>query len=202
LSAGIFEEAARYLALKFWLKNEAHTLLPLKYGMGHGGIEAFLVGLVTLTALVQVFILRGDGALAALTPDQAALARSQLEAYWAVPWFHSLLGAWERISAVLFHLGASLLVYKTVRTKKAIYLICAVFGHMLLNAFAVISIGQLDFMLMEGLIFVFSSGWLYWAWAIREVEPEEVRELSVPGQVQYSAPRITPEQLNESRYDE
>lgn len=201
LSAGVFEEIARYLALKFWLKKEAHTLLPLKYGIGHGGVEALLVGILALTALVQVLVLGGDGVIEALDPEQIVLVQSQFEAYWAVPWYHSLLGAWERISAMLFHLGASVLVYKAVRSKKPIYLIIAVLGHTLFNAFAVISVQQLDFLLMEGLIFIFAAGWLYLAWKIRELDQEEGLELPAPTQVQLIASQVTTEQIEESRYD-
>lgn len=201
LSAGVFEEIARYLALKFWLKKDAHTLLPLKYGIGHGGVEALLVGGLALIALVQVLVLRGEGAIAALDSETVALVHSQLEAYWAVPWYQSLLGAWERISAMMFHVGASILVYKTVRSKKLIYLIVAVLGHMLLDAFAVIAVQQLDLVLMEAVIFVFSAGWLYWAWRIREIDPEEGLELPVLDQVQLSAAQVTTEQIEESRYD-
>ena len=201
LSAGVFEEIARYLALKFWLKKDAHTLLPIKYGIGHGGVEALLLGLLALFALVQVMVLGGEGAVDLLPPDQVELAQTQLAAYWAVPWYYSLLGAAERISAMMFHIGASILVYKTVRSKKPIYLIIAVLGHMLLDAFAVIAVQQLDLVLMEAVIFVFAAGWLYWAWRIREIDPEEGLELPVPDQVQISAAKVTSEQIDESRYD-
>jgi uncharacterized membrane protein YhfC len=201
LSAGVFEEIARYFALKFWLKKDAHTLLPLKYGIGHGGVEALLVGGLALTALVQVLVLRGDGVIAALDSEQVALIQSQLQAYWAIPWQQSLLGAWERSSGMMFHVGASILVYKTVRSKKPIYLIAAVLGHTLLDTFAVVAVQQLDLVLMEAILFVFAAGWLYWAWRIREIDPDEGLELPVPDQVQISAAQVTTEQIEETRYD-
>jgi len=201
LSAGVFEEVARFLALKFWLKKEAHTLLPLKYGIGHGGVEALLLGLLALFALVQVMVLGGEGAVDLLPPEQVELARTQLAAYWAVPWYHSLLGAAERISAMAFHIGASILVYKSVRTKNYLYLIIAVIGHTVMNAFAVITVNQLDFLLLEGVLFIFAVGWLYWTWRIREIDPEEDLDLPVPNQVQISAAQVTEEQIEESSYD-
>ena len=201
LSAGVFEEVARFLALKFWLKKDTQTLLPLKYGIGHGGVEALLLGLVALLALVQVTVLGGEGAVDLLPPEQVDLARTQLAAYWAVPWYHSLLGAAERISAMAFHIGASILVYKSVRTKNYLYLIIAVIGHTVMNAFAVIAVNQLDFLLLEGVLFIFAVGWLYWAWRIREINPEEDLDLPVPNQVQISAAQVTEEQIEESRYD-
>lgn len=201
LSAGVFEEVARYLALKFWLKKDTHTLLPLKYGIGHGGIEAVLFGLLAAVALVQVLVLGGDGLEELLPADQVELARSQIEAFWAVPWYNSLLGAVERVSAMAFHIGASVLVYKSVRTKNFLYLIIAVLGHTALDAFAVIAVKQMDFLVLEGILLVFAAGWLYWAWKIREIDPEEGPGLSIPEQVRISASQATAEQIEESRYD-
>jgi len=116
-SAGIFEETARYLSFRFWLNKEPSTLLPIKYGVGHGGIEAFLLGILTLYALIQVLTLGGEGSLDSFSSEQAGLIRAQIFAYWDVPWQHLLLGAWERVSAMIFHIGASLMVYKSVRKK-------------------------------------------------------------------------------------
>jgi len=55
--------------------------------------------------------------------------------------------------------------------------------------------------LLEGVIFIFSAGWLYWAWRIRKIDPEEDLDLPVPDQVQISAAQVTSEQIEESRYD-
>jgi len=201
LSAGIFEEIARYLAMKFWLKKDVHTLLPLKYGIGHGGVEALLLGLLALFALVQILVLGGEGLEALVPAEQMDLARSQIEAYWAVPWHLSLLGALERISAMAFHVGASIFVYKSVRTKNYLYLIIAVIGHTVLDAFAVVAIKQMDILLLEAIVFIFAFGWLYWAWRIREIDPEESGELPAPDKVQLAAGEVTTEQIEESRYD-
>ncbi|MCJ7733819.1 MAG: YhfC family intramembrane metalloprotease [Anaerolineales bacterium] len=202
LSAGVFEEITRYLVFRFWLKNSPSENLPIKVGIGHGGVEAILAGLLALYALIQVLVLRGEGALAAFDPDQAALIQSQLEAYWAIPWHQSLLGAWERISAMAFHLGASLMVYKSVLQKNPLWLVIAVFGHALLNAFAVIALRQLDFILLEGIVFVFAGLWLGWAWFVRVKDPVDADEEPLPPPlVLSSAPQITSKQIEESRYD-
>jgi uncharacterized membrane protein YhfC len=203
LSAGMFEETARYLSFRFWLNKKPNTLLPIKYGVGHGGIEAFLLGILALYALIQVLALGGEGSLNSFPPEQADLIRTQISAFWEVPWQHLLLGAWERVSALAFHVGASLMVYKSVREKKPSWLAIAVLGHTLLNAFAVISSQKLDFVLLESILFIFSLGWLFWAWTLREREIEElIPELPLPGETRLQTQRITAEQLEESRYDE
>jgi len=202
LSAGMFEETARYLSFRFWLNKKPNTLLPIKYGVGHGGIEAFLLGILALYALIQVLALGGEGSLNSFPVEQVPLIRAQISAYWDVPWQHSLLGAWERVSALAFHVGASLMVYKSVREKKPSWTVIAVIGHTLLNAFAVISSLKLDFVLLESILFIFSLGWLFWAWTLRVRESEEVMsELPLPGETRLQKQQITSEQLEESRYD-
>jgi uncharacterized membrane protein YhfC len=207
LSAGIFEEVTRYFIIRFWLKAEKEELLPIKYGIGHGGIEAILVGLVALVAFGQVVALGGEGALEAFEPEQAAMISAQIEDYWAVPREYALLGAWERVSALGLHLGASILVYKSIQESKLVWLVIAVLGHTAMNAYVVIAAPTFDFVLLEGLLFLFAAGWLLWTWNIRPRDPEpadlalktDPPPLSV---VPTSEPVITRDQLEDSRYDE
>ncbi len=203
LSAGMFEETTRYLVMKFWLKRDHNDFLPVKYGVGHGGVEAVLTGLLVLYAFVQVMALGGDGALASFDPEQITLIQSQLEAYWAVPWQYSLLGAWERVSAMSFHVGASIMVYKSIREKKPGWLLIALLGHTVFNAFAVILGTKMDLVLLEGILFLFAAGWLVWAWLIRVREPDLLDPVQAPlPEVRFKAPQITSDQIEESRYDE
>jgi len=203
LSAGIFEEAARYVAFRYWLVKNPNTMLPVKYGVGHGGIEALLLGILTLFALIQVMTLGGESSLSSFPPEQAELIQAQIKAYWNVPWQQSLLGAWERVSALAFHIGASLMVYKSVRGKNPVWLVIAIIGHAMFNAFAVIFSRQLDFVLLESILFVFALGWLYWSWSVRVIELEQPHlDQPLPEKPRLTTQRITPEQLEESRYDE
>lgn len=202
LSAGLFEELTRYLVFRFWLREDLTASTPWKYGIGHGGVEAILTGLLALYALVQVFALSGEGALAGFPEDQAALIQSQLDVYWGLPWHQSLLGAWERISALLFHLGASVFVYKSFHEKKPIWLLVAVLGHTALNAFAVIAVAKMDLLLLEALLFAFACGWILWAWLVRPGGEQEGALIPPPApEIKISAPRVTSKDLEESRYD-
>jgi uncharacterized membrane protein YhfC len=202
LSAGLFEEVARYLIFRYWLREEGGTLLPWKYGIGHGGVEAIFTGSLALYALVQVLALGGEGILESFPAEQADLIRSQLEMYWAVPWHQTLLGAWERVSALLFHLGASVFVYKSVREKNLIWFLVAILGHTALNAFAVVAVKQMGFLLVEVLLFAFAVLWVSWAWLVRPREAHLTQpDLPPPPKTDLSAPQITSEQVEESRYE-
>jgi uncharacterized membrane protein YhfC len=46
LSAGVFEEVARYLTYRFWRKDVRTWGGGLMLGAGHGGIEAIIIGLI------------------------------------------------------------------------------------------------------------------------------------------------------------
>ena len=202
LSAGVFEEVARYLIFRFWLRREEGAFLPWKYGIGHGGVEALLVGFLALYALVQVLVLGGEGVLQGFPAEQAELIQSQLEVYWAVPWHQTLLGAWERISALLFHLGASVFVYKSVREKNILWFLVALLGHTALNAFAVVAVKQMGFLLIEVLLFVFAVLWIAGAWAVRpRGSLVTAPEAPPPHELDLTASQITSEQLEESRYE-
>jgi uncharacterized membrane protein YhfC len=203
LSAGVFEEITRFLVQKYWLKEDHQEFLPLKYGIGHGGIEAILLGLIALIAFVQVMTLGNEGALSVFDPEQADLIRSQIATYWEIAWYHSLLGAWERISALAFHIGASLLVYKSIVEKNVGWLILAILGHTAVDAMAVVLPSRMSLIAFEGILFVLAAGWLVWAWYIRARDPQlpEQHHESLPN-VQIQPPQITTEQIEESRYDE
>jgi uncharacterized membrane protein YhfC len=201
LSAGVFEEVVRYLAFRFWLKEERGEVLPWKYGVGHGGVEAILTGLITLYAFVQVLTLSGEGVLAGFPAEEAEAIRFQLDAYWSVPWQLTLLGAWERVSALLFHLGASVFVYKSFREKNPLWFLVAVGGHTGMNAFAVVAVVKMDLVLLELLLFVFALLWISWAWYVRPRGEEEAELAPPPPEVDLSVSQITSKQLEESRYD-
>ena len=201
LSAGIFEETVRYLAFRFWLNKERGGALPWKYGVGHGGIEAILTGLLTLYAFVQASALSGEGVLAGFPADQAKLIQSQVDAYWALPWYQSLLGAWERVSALLFHLGASVFVYKSFRDKNPLWFVVALAGHTGMNAFVVMAAVKMDFLLLELLLFIFAVLWVLWAWYVRPLGEEDEGLSPPPPEVDLSVSQITSKQLEESRYD-
>src|SRR3989304_2351368 len=53
LSAGFFEEGARYLVYRTWLRKERSWREALLFGAGHGGLESLLVGLLALFAFFQ-----------------------------------------------------------------------------------------------------------------------------------------------------
>lgn len=119
LTAGLFEETARWLAIRFFLKEKTDIEHGLSFGLGHGGVEAILLAGIQLVSILFL-MLSGRGAL---LPVSAEII---------------FISSLERLSAMTFHVGASLLVMHGVRRKKARYLAAAILLHTLLDAAVVI----------------------------------------------------------------
>ena len=138
LSAGVFEEIARYLVLRRRTQRVRDWRGGIFFGLGHGGIEAILLGILALYAFVQAFSLRGVALETVIPPEQLALAQAQLESYWGMAWYEPLWGSLERLSAMAFHLLATTMVFLAVIEKRSGWLIAAILGHTLFNAFALV----------------------------------------------------------------
>lgn len=120
LAAGVFEETGRFLSMKFLLKKEPSTALPgIAYGIGHGGAEMLIIFGITMISnlVVSALINAGlSGILFAKVPeDAAAQLQAQLNQLQTVGAGTLLIGLWERISALVLHLGLSMMVWVAVR---------------------------------------------------------------------------------------
>lgn len=119
LTAGLFEETARWLAVRLFLKEKTDMEHGLSFGLGHGGVEAMLFAGIQFVSMLFLLITGRGG----LLPVSAGTV---------------FISGLERLSAITFHAGASLLVMHGVRRKKAGYLAAAILLHTLLDAAVVI----------------------------------------------------------------
>ncbi|VAW32287.1 hypothetical protein MNBD_CHLOROFLEXI01-2642, partial [hydrothermal vent metagenome] len=168
LSAGLFEEIARYLVYRYWAKDARSWGKGLMLGVGHGGIEAILIGVVGLINFTILLGLKNGyfaGILASVPEDQLFLVDEQINALFGVPVSMALLGVTERIFAMMFHLSASLLVMQVFVRQQVRWLGAAIVWHALLNAFAVYSIsiwGAIPTEIGLGLFGFVSVGLIFW----------------------------------------
>ena len=94
LTAGLCEELARFLVLRFWLKRDRSWNAALMFGAGHGGVEAVIFGALAAIQTLNIFILRNvDPAQLRVTPDKLAAVQAQIAAAWSVPVLYPLVGA-------------------------------------------------------------------------------------------------------------
>lgn len=124
-TAGLFELAGRFAVAKLMRKNLTFRR-SLAAGLGHGGIEAMLlVGMTYISNLLFIFMIN-TGTFDTLAAQVAGneLALSQLEQIRTQLLTSSpalfLLGAYERILAMIAHAAMSMLVCYGVAHNKAL----------------------------------------------------------------------------------
>ena len=142
IMAGVFEECGRYIILKHILKKDRTRENAVLYGIGHGGIEVWLVVLPSVAAMLAFALLFSAGnvseALSTLNITEetatqafpAALAASQFGVGVLA------LNAVERIFAMGAHIGLSVIVFYGVSRNKMMFLPLAILLHMIMDIFA------------------------------------------------------------------
>lgn len=204
LSAGVFEEVARYLAYRFWARDARQWRAGLMLATGHGGIEAVLLGLVGLVNVVAIFGV-GQGYFDSLVaPEQMPLVQAQLQALRSAAWFDALLAPAERAFALTAHLALSLLVLQSIVRGQLRWLALAIAWHALLDTVAVFAAVRWNVYVAEGGIAVIAFLSLVIIFSLRRPSPEPPERPSKT--VSTEEPRVlekgefTAEQLEQSRY--
>ncbi|MDS0524629.1 YhfC family intramembrane metalloprotease [Clostridium sp. SHJSY1] len=158
LAAGVFEETGRFICYKYFLKNNRNFLDGISYGIGHGGIEAILIGgLASINALSYALLIN-SGKLTSIL-GQAGVStdviNQTINAYINASSFSFLLTGFERILAIGIHIGLSILVLYAVRNRKNIYYFLAILLHTLVDFPAVLTQkGIINIYIMYGIIIV------------------------------------------------
>lgn len=173
LSAGVFEEGARYLTFRFWRRDAQSWSQGLMVGAGHGGIESLILGLIVV---VNAAVLYGinQGSFGSLVPEAAIEdVRASITVLLEAPLYEMMLGAVERAFTIVIHLSLSLMVLRAVGRKSVLWFILAIGWHTLLNASALIVAQYGSTIWAEvavGAFALISLGLIY-RW--RETSPEE-----------------------------
>ena len=178
LSAGIFEEVARFLMYRFWVQRARDWRSGLMLGLGHGGIESFLTGLLVAINGYVLFTAR-EGASSALVPAaQLPVLQQALADVLAAPPYALLLGAVERLFAICLHLTLSLVVLQVFRRQQGRWLLLAIAGHAIFNAVAVYAAVTWNPYVAELLIGLMAAGGLFLIWRLRQAELSVVEPLA------------------------
>ena len=185
LSAGIFEECTRYGMYRWWLKDARSWWTAILTGAGHGGIESIILGVLVMLAFINMMAYRNmDLSTLKLTPDQLTIARQQVQVYWSLPWYDSLLGALERTFTIPFHIAASVLVLQVFTRKpghqKIAWLVLAILYHAIMDASAVFIAGQWGGYVAEAVLGVMAVLDIVIIFVLRQPDPEPILPLPLP----------------------
>ena len=174
LTAGLFEEGARYLVYRFLIKKVRTWREALAFGAGHGGIESILAGLAVVLTLVTMIVRRGmDLSQLPVSGEQAPLIAQQVEQFFALPWYTPLLGGVERLFAITLHISLAVLVLQVFTQGKISYLFMAMGYHGLANLIAVSINAKWGVVAAESVVLLVA---LFSLWIIRRYRP--VKEAS------------------------
>ena len=162
LRAGIVEETGRLLAFRFILKpkNGWHEYkTAASYGVGHGFCEALLTLGLNYVSYIVFAIMINSGGLAALTgalPPGTADPYAELIGVLAgtAPSLF-LISGFERITAMIFHFSASIIVFYGVKERKYGYYLLAILLHTAFNSLTIpLSAGAASIWVTELVLFL------------------------------------------------
>ncbi|MEW6715977.1 MAG: YhfC family glutamic-type intramembrane protease [Chloroflexota bacterium] len=201
LSAGVFEEVARYGVYRVWVKEARSWGKALMFGAGHGGVEAMILGGLAMYGLFQALALRDVSLSTHYSPEMAEQIRNQLRVYWDLPWYAVLLGAFERITAICFHLSAAVLVLQVFIRRNMIWLLLAIGWHTAINAMAYFVMQVWGMYIAEALlgITVFISLGIIFALRTPSPPPDVPQSTKLP-EITIRPVEPTREKIEESRY--
>jgi uncharacterized membrane protein YhfC len=132
--------------------------------------------------------------------DQLYLVEQQINALFGVPASMALLGAVERVFALLLHLSASLLVLQALVRGKLYWLGAGILWHAVIDGvlvYAVFTWGAVPAEVVLGGLSVISLGIIFW---LRRPEPVE-KEIEPLPELKPPAPlNISGESLERSKY--
>lgn len=179
LSAGTFEEIARYAGYRWWAKEARSWSKGLLYGAGHGGIEAILVGVLVMYTFIQMYALRGLDLATVVPADQLEVVSAQVSAYWSSAWYDSFLSTLERLLTIPVQIGLSIIVLQVFTRRKAYWLLIAILWHALVDAVAVYAASAWGVYVAEAFIALFAMVSILVIFLLRQAEPEPIPEPAI-----------------------
>ncbi len=172
LSAGVCEEGARWVVLRFFAKKTRGWRAGLQFGAGHGGAEAIIVGVVALVNVVVLIALRSVSpsalGLGGANADQLAAAQA---AYWRTAAYLPVVGGLERVFAITVQIALATLVMRSVTRGRPLYLLAAIAFHAAIDAWAVWAAQNVSVWVIEGVVALSALFGLWLIWRLREAPP-------------------------------
>lgn len=140
---GLFEETGRFVAFKTVLRKRTNRETGISHGIGHGGFEVMILLGVTYFEYLIYAVMINSGlidtvieSVRAAAPEQLPTVYAQFNAIAAFSFADLGLAVFERIFAVLFHIGASMLTFYAARDKEKLWLYpLAIIAHTILDGF-------------------------------------------------------------------
>ncbi len=159
LAASVFEEVGRYVAMRWVLLKERSWSDGISYGLGHGGMEALLIGVLGSVSSITLATMINTGKFQAMvnsTSAKSTLFALKSNLIHLSPFMFALSGI-ERVFALTIQLALSLIVLYGVRYKQIRFLFLAILLHAVVDFLPGLSqAAKLNIWLIEGILLVFA----------------------------------------------
>lgn len=131
MAAALFEEIGRYLGMRLLAKPTGEPGTGVAYGIGHGGVEALLIGALPQFQLLMMAFMFNQGRLDAVMGQSVPAATLGVikQNLMSFTFFDPVYGGLERVIALLLQIAFSLMVWKAVSQKKVVWLFAAIAIH-------------------------------------------------------------------------
>jgi uncharacterized membrane protein YhfC len=175
LTAALFERGGQWVLFRKFVRPEERTAAnALMIGAGHGGVEAFFIGLlIALQGLNYLLLFTLPPEL--VKGQEQAIAQAKA-VFAQLAWWSPFMGMWERLSTQVFQIAATILVWQSFRAgAKWFWLaVAAHFGadfifrllHHHMQRWLGMDFGSL---LTEFGITIYAAIWAYVAWRCLKV---------------------------------
>jgi len=166
LFPGVFEETGRLVAYKTVLKNRKNRETSISHGIGHGGFEViFLMG-ITYATYIAYAVMINTGTFGSVVdqvmiqaPDQADELMTVASGIASFSFPNLCMSIMERTFSVLFHIGASIIVFYACKDKGRLWLYpLAILIHTAMDFIAgltTVGVWKLPVWALEGIIAIF-----------------------------------------------
>jgi len=201
LSAGFFEETFRYGMFRWWLKD-AHTWRTgILAGVGHGGVEAIILGGLALFSMIQLIAARNMDLSIVYSGDTLRLVTEQVRTYWSATWYDSMLGAVERLFTFVIQISLAVIVVQCFIRRQKRWLWLAIGYHALIDSVSVYAVSKISSYWVEGIVGIFALISLGIIFSLRSPDPViEAASISVVPPVALLQVEPSNEQLDNSKY--
>jgi ABC-2 type transport system permease protein len=176
LTAALTEELARTAGYAI-VRRARRYEDGLMMGLGHGGIEAMIVGVILAASVSSLWFVQESGLPPIeLSPEQSAALARQLS-IMSDSQALALLPLVERAIALVIQVSLSVMVLMAFVRRNWLYVAAAIVIHTAFDFIAVAASNQIEnIWLVEGLLALTAAPVAYWAWRQRRrVEAEPVR---------------------------
>lgn len=135
LSAALLENWGRYAGSRFFVRGCNSYRDGLAYGLGHGGVEAFVVMGTNSLSNLTLALAVNNGSIDKLAGDAATAAQVEAvkTALIETPALQFLMGGLERVMVMAVQIALSVVVFYAIRTGRRIWVWAAAGAQFAVN---------------------------------------------------------------------